>query len=171
MACKNCGCNDSHASLPASYQLGTTACPGGERCEDYVASECVLYNGDDLVDFPLEHNERVEVTLKKLILLHLDPTALTGSDGIHAPYNVETFSIKDTEAEIEWDVVANVTDYVVSIREGALGAWTDVTVLATATKYKFINLVASTHYHVKVTANGINASSFSSLVIAFNTTA
>ena len=54
MSCHNCGCNDSHVSLPASYQLGTSACPGGERCEDYIASECVLYNGDDLVDFPLE---------------------------------------------------------------------------------------------------------------------
>lgn len=170
MACKTCSC-DKGLNTPPAYQLGTSACPAGERCEDYVASECVLYNGDDLVDFPLEHNERVEVTLKKLILLHLDPSALTGSDGIHAPYNVETFSIKDVEAEIEWDAVENVTDYTVSIRQGALGAWTDVTVLATATKYKFINLVASTHYHVKVTANGINASSYSSLVIAFTTTA
>ena len=171
MACKNCGCNDSHVSLPATYQLGTSACPAGERCEDYIASECVLYNGDDLVDFPLSHNERVEVTLKKLILLHLDPTALTGSDGIHAPYNVETFSIKDVEAEIEWDAVANVTDYVVSIREGALGTWVDVTVSSTATKYKFINLTPSTQYHVKVTANGINSSSYTSLLISFETTA
>lgn len=171
MSCHNCGCNDSHVSLPASYQLGTSACPGGERCEDYIASECVLYNGDDLVDFPLEHNERVEVTLKKLILLHLDAAALTGSDGIHAPYNVETFSIKDTEAEIEWDAVSNVTGYEVSIRVGALGTWTDVTVANTATKYKFINLTPSTHYHVKVTAKGINSSSFSSLTIAFTTTA
>jgi hypothetical protein len=171
MACKNCGCNDTHVSLPATYQLGTSACPGGERCEDYIASECVLYNGDDLVDFPLEHNERVEVTLKKLILLHLDPNALTGSNGIHAPYNVETFSIKATEAEIEWDAVPNVTGYEVSIRQGALGSWTNVNVSSSAKTYKFINLTASTHYHVKVTAKGINNSSYSSLIISFETTA
>lgn len=169
MACKSCSCKDG-VTTPASYQLGTEACPAGERCTSMMDSECIMYNGDDLKDFPLAYGERVEVTLKKLIMYHLDSAALFGSNGIHAPYNVETFSVKDTEVEIEWDAVANVNDYTVSIAPASTGVYVDAIVANNVTKYKFINLAPSTAYYIKVTANGIGVN-YSSLVIVVTTLA
>lgn len=170
MACANCGCKDSALNTNVSYQLGTEACPAGEACDQFLASECVVYSGDDLVDFPLKDGERVEVTLKKLIMYHLDSAALFGSNGIHAPYNVESYKITDTTIQIEWDAVANVTDYTVSIAPGSTGVYTDVTAANNETKHTFINLAPSTTYYIKVTANGI-AVNYSSLVISVTTKA
>lgn len=170
MACANCGCNDKALTTNATYQLGTDACPAGEACDQVMMSECIVYSGDELADFPLKDGERVEVTLKKLILLHLDPNALMGSAGIHAPYNVESFKITDTTIDIEWDAVANVTDYTVAIAPATSGVYVNATVANNATKYTFINLAPSTTYDIKVVANGIGVS-YDSLVIRVTTIA
>lgn len=170
MACKNCGCNDHALATGATYQLGTDACPAGEACDQILASECIVYSGDKLVDFPLEDGERVEVTLKKLVMYHLDSAALFGSNGIHAPYNVESFKITDTTIDIEWDAVANVTDYTVSIAPATTGVYVDETVANNVTKHSFINLAPSTAYYIKVTSNGIGVN-YSSLVISVTTIA
>lgn len=169
MACKSCSCKDG-ITTPAAYQLGTEACPGGERCTTMLDSECVMYNGDKLKDFPLAYGERVEVTLKKLIMYHLDSAALFGSNGIHAPYNVETFSVTDTEIKIEWDAVANVNNYTVSIAPASTGVYVNTTVANNVSQHTFINLAPSTVYYIKVTANGIGVN-YSSLVIMVTTLA
>ncbi|BCV01366.1 MAG: hypothetical protein CM15mV42_0420 [uncultured marine virus] len=103
----NCGCADAGLTNPCSY---TDCGPRGERCEDSIGAECVVWTGPttEVEDaqgntFVISEGERVEQLLQRMALVLADGLGTcTSSNQFHAPWNIYFGTVTSNSIQILW---------------------------------------------------------------------
>lgn len=165
---KPCGCEDTKLTSPI-----TTYCKNQEPCEEAVFTECVEYNGNDIVDIQINSGERLDETIKKLVLYLTNPTCFDPTATCQAIKNFEVLGITSSEATVYWDIPAApaaltaVTVEYSTDPTFATGVAADATGL---TEYKMINLINFTDYYIRFkTSTDGNPDCCTSITLKFKT--
>jgi hypothetical protein len=145
---KPCGCQDTKLTTPL-----TTYCKNQEPCEEAVFTECVEYNGNNIVDIEIKNGERLDTTLKKFVLYLTNPTCFDPTATCQAVKDFEVLDITSTEGTVFWVVpgapaaITAVTLEYSTDETFATSITADVTGM---TQYKIINMIADTEYYIRL---------------------
>jgi hypothetical protein len=145
---KPCGCQDTKLTTPL-----TTFCKNQEPCEEAVFTECVEYNGNNIVDIQIKKGERLDETLKKFVLYLTNPTCFDPTATCQSIKNFEVLGITSTVGTVFWVVpgapaaITAVTLQYSTDETFATSITADVTGM---TQYKIINMIANTEYYIRL---------------------
>lgn len=102
-----CGCSDAALTNPCTY---TDCGPSGERCQESLGAECVVWTGatSEVINgsgenFVISEGERLELILQRVMLVLADGLgACTSSTGFHAPWNLYFGTVTNNSIQILW---------------------------------------------------------------------
>lgn len=170
--CNNnpCGCTDTTLTSPV-----TTVCNNTEPCEELVYTECVSYNGNNIVDIPINNNDRMDIVIKKIVSYLTNPTCFDITAECQAIYDFEVQGITSTAATVFWTVPgapAEITSVKIEYSTSpTFGTSTIVTVTA-ATQWSLINLIPNTEYYIRmITGTDAEVDCCTSITLNFKTLA
>jgi hypothetical protein len=145
---KPCGCVDTTLTSPV-----TALCNNAEPCEEVVYAGCVAYTGNNIVDAGISTGDRMDIIVKKLVMLYTNPECIDPTATCQAITDFQVLSITTTGAIVYWSVPgAPATISAVTLEYSTDPTFaTSTTVDVTAsTQWTIINLLPNTNYYVRM---------------------
>lgn len=172
-----CGCSDAPYTNPCSY---TDCGPTGERCDDSIGAECVVWTGptSEVIsggqNFVISEGERLELILQRVMLVLANGiTNCTSSTGFHAPWNLYFGTITTTTIQIIWageDPTTTSISIEYDLAVNPTGWTTHGTITGGVYQYTVNNLQVNTAYKFRLTASD-GSTTCTSVIVYKNTLA
>lgn len=145
---KPCGCQDTKLTTPL-----TTYCKNQEPCEEAVFTECVEYNGNNIVNIEIKNGERLDTILKKLVLYLTNPACFDPTATCQAIKDFEVLDINSSEGTVFWVVPgapAAITAVTLEYSTSKTFVTSTVVTVTGLTQYKIINMIPNTDYYIRL---------------------
>lgn len=153
---RKCGCKDVGFTTPLTppCDTNTADCPGKETCAEVFDAQCIVWNGDPIVDAGITTGMRMSEIIQRLVLFATNPSCIQPDAECQSPLNLKVISRSTNTVTVQWDD-SGADSYEVEYKLASDSSWTVMT--ATTLNQQVVGLLtAGEEYHIRV--NGICSS-------------
>lgn len=148
---KLCGCADKAQPVAPPCGQDTDYCPQPERCGEVFSANCVVYDGDTMVDANIFQGDRMDVILQKLVLWITNPTCIDTTGNCISPVGFRSTYISQSIVKLTWLPGTGASLYYVEYKLASAPSWTGlVPVPSTTTEYTITGLLPNSEYYMRV---------------------
>jgi hypothetical protein len=170
----SCGCKDTALNTPPPCPQGID-CPEPTTCSEIWDANCVIYNGDPILELGISPGDSMNIIMNKLVLLATNPGCADPAADCSSVLNVHSITITSASVLLGWNNTPNATSYIVEYTPSSSISWvTNPAVIAPNHTDTITGLAPATEYYIRVNAfnsNGSPACSCYSLTIKVTTLA
>lgn len=172
---KYCGCSDTGIPAAPPCTQGTADCPDPEPCAEIFATQCIMYNGQDIPELGISHGDRMDRVIQRFGLFLLNAGCINPwvSPGVEntcvAVVGLRTTKVLATTVDLTWDASPTADDYTVQVSTDEGVTWNSYSPNISGTTITASGLTTTTTYWFRVMTNCTAGGPCASLAIEVTT--
>ena len=150
---KKCGCLDTGLTTPTPCIHDTVECPDPNPCSETFSDQCIIHNGDTIVDLDLQQGDSMDTILQKLTLWLTNPGCIDPGSQCKAVLGLHSITVTPSTIKIGWTSEGTPLSFQVEYKLASALSWTLNPALPITSVIDTIgNLTPNSDYHIRVNA-------------------